>query len=436
MIRDILKHEFTEVYQVGGSVRDTLLKKSPKDIDFIVVGDKYDNIVNKLSKHGKCDIVGKSFGVVKFQYKDEIYDITIPRKERSTGNGHCDFSIETENVTLLEDLQRRDFTINAILMTLDGKVVDPLKGTQDLSQRLIKPVFDNCFNEDPLRMLRAIRFACQLNFELDEYTIEKIRENASLINTVSVERIREELNKILLSDTPDDGVWLLDELDLLKYILPELEKLIRIEQNKKYHIYNAFNHTLSALRYCESKDLDVRLAVLLHDIGKAKTKTIGDDGEIHFYNHEEVGVDIAKDIMKRLKYSNETINLVCILIREHMFDLFSKERAMKRLIARVGKENIWKLYDLRIADRKAAGREDISMEKVERSKQLVRDIFEKENAFKVTDLKIDGHDVMTELEVGPGRHIGDILRSIFEEVLDEKIENNREVLMQRIKEFA
>ncbi len=262
-----------KVYQVGGVVRDTLLGETEhKDHDYLVTGIAQEQLAKLLSEHGSIDFVGESFGVFKFKpngHKGEPLDIALPRKEVSTGDGHRDFEAQCDpNLSVEDDLGRRDFTINAMAIELpDGNIIDPFGGQEDLAKRQIKLVFPEAFKEDPLRMLRAVQFAARLKFWVHEDTLESIRQHANKITTVSGERVFEELKKILLlAELPSRAFRLMKDAGLLKLLFPELHRCLRVQPPRKFRITELNDHILCVVDSVPSVKLHVRLAAMFHDI--------------------------------------------------------------------------------------------------------------------------------------------------------------------------
>ena len=434
-IKDVLKKTFKgDVYQVGGSVRDELLGLPSKDLDFVIVNKTYDAIKQELDKFGKIDIVGKSFGVMKFTVDGTVYDIAIPRKETSTGEGHKQFAVKT-GVSLQEDLGRRDFTINSLAKNLTtNEVVDLFNGKEDIKNKQIRMVFKNTFKEDPLRMLRAIRFASRLDFSIEPATLKEIQDNAKLIKTISPERIQTELNGILVSNHPDKGLMLLDETGILKEILPEVETLKGEAQNHNYHKFDVFTHTINVIKNTPNK-LEIRLAALLHDIGKKDTKTVGEDGTVHHYKHEEISDKKAKQILERLKYPNDTQDKVTLLVREHMLPSQLNERGIRRLLTRVGVNNIFDLLALKEADMRGGKLNEAELLQIYTLRKDVENQINAQNALSVKDLKVTGKDVMEHLNIPSGKKVGDTLNSLFDTVLDDPNLNNKEDLLRLLDQI-
>ncbi len=282
--RETVKEILTRgrIFEVGGAVRDRLLlgEVASKDRDYLVTGIDYDELTRLLRNHGRVDLVGRSFGVIKFTQPrggaPYTFDLTLPRKEYSTGWGHKDFEVEFDpSLSVEEDLLRRDFTINAMAVPLDGaELIDPLNGRFDLEKRLIRMVYPESFADDPLRMLRAVQFAARFAFDIEPETLEAIKANASRIASVSAERVGEELNKLLeRSEKPSIGFRLMRDTGLLAEILPELAACVDIDQPGGYHRWDVFEHTMHTIDACRP-DLRLRMAALFHDVRKPQAKRV------------------------------------------------------------------------------------------------------------------------------------------------------------------
>ncbi|MFQ6009292.1 MAG: CCA tRNA nucleotidyltransferase, partial [Candidatus Zixiibacteriota bacterium] len=360
-IDDILQRG--RIYEVGGTVRDRLLGRNntTPDRDYLVTGIPYDELTEILKNHGQVNLVGKSFGVIKFtQYVGgtaQTFDITLPRREHSTGVGHKDFDVAFDPfLKVEEDLSRRDFTVNAMALALDSEeLIDPLDGRLDIEMRQLRIAYDKSFEDDPLRMLRAVQFAARFEFTVEPKTFEIMCRHASLIKTVSNERIAEELNKLLvLAEKPSIGFNLMKTSGLLKEILPELEECVGVDQPGGYHRYDVFEHTLYTIDACRPS-LCLRLAALFHDINKPQHKRVVEDGA-NFYGHEITGTKTARKVMRRLRYPNDLIDDVALLVERHMFTTNVTDKGLRRLLRRVGVDLIYDLLDLRRADVVAQGR--------------------------------------------------------------------------------
>ncbi len=430
---------YGEIYEVGGTVRDRFINPGIefKDRDFLVTGIPYNELTRLLKSHGRVGLVGKSFGVIKFapRYMKVTYDIALPRKEISIGSGHKDFEVDFDhNLPVEKDLYRRDFTINAIAINISsGAVVDPLEGRKDIRDRIIRITTQNSFTDDPLRMLRAIQFAARFAFSIESITLQEIRRNHSLINTVSAERIQEELNKLLVrAPEPSIGFRIMRDTGILKEILPELQATVGVDQPGPYHRYDVFEHTMATIDNAPRR-LRVRFAAMFHDICKPQTRELVGEGAT-FYGHERKGAGIARSVLKRLRYSKDIIDDVRILVYRHMYTDKVTDKGLRRLIRNVGQERIFDLLDLRRADILAQGR-GLNANQVDRFERRIREELDRKPPFTVKDLAINGYDLMENFELEQGPIIGNILKYLLECVLDNPEGNNRENLLAKAKEF-
>lgn len=442
-----------EAYVVGGSVRDLLLHTTPKDWD-ITTSASPEEIQQLFPKH----FYANAFGTVTvLTGSDEVglkeVEVTTYRTDGEyTDQRHPNEVAFTKSLT--EDLARRDFTINAMAMAEkhsklepyneaavaieDMIVIDPFGGIQDLHTKVIRAVGDpnQRFQEDALRLLRAVRFVAQLNFTIEEGTQAALTKNASALEAVSHERIRDELVKMVMGQHPEAGFNLLQQTGLLSYILPELMEGVGVGQNK-HHIYTVFEHCVKSLQFAVQFDysLPVRLAALFHDIGKPRTKRKqGDD--YTFYAHEIVGAQITEKLMKRLKFDNDVISKVVHLVRHHMFyyDVGKvTEAGARRLLRRVGKEHFDDLIKLRIAERKGSGVPKAEPYRL-RHLQFMVEKASKE-PISVGQLAISGSDLMEDLSITPGPIIGGILNALLAEVIEDPAKNTKEFLLGRAKQL-
>jgi tRNA nucleotidyltransferase (CCA-adding enzyme) len=431
-IDDILANG--KIYEVGGAVRDHFMHPDlkVKDRDYLVTGIPYDDLKRLLKKHGRVDLVGSSFGVIKFTQSrhDQPYtfDVTLPRKEHSTGRGHKDFAVAFDpNLSVEEDLLRRDFTINAMAIALDSDaLIDPLGGLVDLRNKQIRITSPQSFTEDPLRMLRAVQFAARFGFEIEAETLRSLEANADLIESVSAERITEELTKLLtLSEKPSIGFRLMLQTGLLSKILPELAVGAGVDQPGGYHRYDVFEHTVHCIDAC-GKDLRIRLAALFHDIDKPRTKQPNGDGAT-FYGHETFGARTARRVMERLRFPNDLARDVSTLVERHMFTTAVTDKGLRRLVRRVGVDLIFDLLDLRRADVIAQGMGGRT-DDVDEFERNIREELDRKPPFSHRDLALDGRDIMRMFDLAPSPLVGEILDHLLEEVLDEPAHNTRDQL--------
>lgn len=427
-----------EIYVVGGAVRDILTARIVDDWDFTTSATPEE--ILKIFPDGFYD---NEFGTVGISdpSSPNPFEITTFRKEFGYSDKRRPDRVEWGK-TLEEDMARRDFTINAMALKKLGKddyeVIDPFGGQSDLDKKIIRAVGDanDRFSEDALRMMRALRIAAELGFTIEEETLEAIKKNAPLINKIAKERVKEELFKILASHNPYEGMLLFRNSGLMQEILPELEKCFGVEQKSpgRHHIYDVGTHLLMSLKECKSGDPLVRFATLIHDIGKPATYKKLETGVITFYNHEVISTKIAKNISERLRFSNKEAEKFITLVRWHQFTVDERQTdsAIRRFIRNVGIDNVTDMLELRVADRLGGGARETSWRLEEFKKRLIE--VQKE-PFAVRDLKIDGNDVMRQLNLKPGPRVGEILNTIFEEVVEKKISNEKAELLKRLELF-
>lgn len=428
-LMDAFRKKGYQIYLVGGAVRNLLLDRAIDNWDFTTNATP-----EEIQKLFPKTFYNNTYGTVSVPTEDTVYEITPFRREGEYLDARHPSKVEWAK-TVEEDLSRRDFTINA--MAYDGKnLVDPYNGQKHLKEKLIVAVGDPDirFAEDGLRLMRAVRFASQFGFLIDESTRASMQKNAHLIEKISWERIRDEFLKIMGSDHPAEGVLFLHNTGILKYILPEVEICFTVPQKspKRHHVYDVGTHLVMALKNCPSKDPITRFATVIHDIGKAGTFRKDETGLITFYNHEVVGTKQATEIAKRFRLSNEQKEKLIRLVQYHQFTVSEviTDKAVRRFIREVGKEYLQDMLDLRTADRIGSGAAPTSW-RYELFKKRVVEV--QKEPFKVTDLKINGHDVMQMLNIKPGKEIGDILDSLFEKVVEGKLKNEREALLEELR---
>ena len=446
-IIDTLKTAGFEAYAVGGSVRDMLIGRNTKGWDFTTSATPeeilalfpdsfYDNQFGTVGIKIYKSTNDKSTNNQKTEEKEilDIYEVTTYRSEKGyTDRRHPDTVIWGK--TIEEDLARRDFTVNAI--ATDGNtIIDLYGGKKDIEDKIIRTVGNSKerFAEDALRMMRAVRLAAELGFTIDEATLLGIKANAGLLTHISMERIRDELLRILAAQFASDAILVLKSAGLLTLILPEFDAAFATAQKspKRHHIYDVGTHSVMALRYCPSDDPIIRLATLLHDIGKPKTFHKDDTGLITFYNHEVAGTRLVHRIVERLRLSKKQADLVLTLVRWHQFSVDERQTdaALRRFIRRVGRDNLDAILALRIGDRLGGGARGSSWRLELYKKRLIE---VQKQPFTVHDLKVNGHDVMTGLGVKPGPVIGKILNQLFEEAEAGTLANERGALLARMR---
>ncbi len=440
LIKTYQKNNF-EIFLVGGSCRGLLTGYPIADWDFAT------NATPEQSQQlfPKNNFYHNQYGTVSIILgKDEktVFEVTTYRTEQEYEDFRHPEKVQWGQ-TIEEDLSRRDFTINAIAIQFEihdstaeiEQIKDPYNGKSDLEKGVVRAVGnpEARFKEDALRLLRAIRIATQLGFKIEKNTLKAVKTNAPLIKEIAWERIKEELFKLLASNYPADGIVLLEQANLLQYILPELRRGIDLDQ-PKHHISTVWQHGIDCLRHCPSKDPLVRLAALLHDVGKP-VAAAGKGEERTFYNHEVIGGNIAKKIGRRLRLSKKQIDKLWRLVRWHQFspDPELTDSAIRRFIRRVGKDNLQDILDIRTGDRLGSGVPATSW-RTELFKDRLKEV--QKRPFSVTDLKINGHDVMEELNLEPGPKIGKILTALFDQVKDDKDKNNRGYLISQLPKVA
>lgn len=421
-----------EGYLVGGCVRDLKLNRQPKDFDLTTSARPEE--LEEIFADKKLILLGKAFGTVGILVSGELIETTTFRADGIYKDGRRPEEVRFSK-SLEEDLKRRDFTINAMAMDLDGKIYDPYGGQVDLKNKLIKAVGDPLvrFEEDKLRILRAVRFAATYDLTIEEKTLEAIKEKAKDINQVSKERIRDELNKILLLDKPSKGIYLLNQTGLLREIIPELMPTVGFVQLSPYHDKDLFDHILETVDRTPKK-LHIRLAALLHDIGKVSTMSVDENGVGHFYGHDKVGAAMSREILKRLRYDKKTIESVSLLIDRHMkASPQMGKKGLKRMIRLVGEDLIFDLMDLMLADLLATKKDRDPSFLLERKKEI-QEILDSKTLIDKKSLAISGRDLI-DLGYKEGKFLGQTLDYLTDQVIDEKIANDREALLDLARQI-
>jgi tRNA nucleotidyltransferase (CCA-adding enzyme) len=430
-----------EAYLVGGCVRDLLLDRTPKDWDITTnaspeqIQSLYEETFYE-NQYGTVGVVTQSENP-----RLKVIEITPYRTEGEYTNARHPDQVAWSD-KLSDDLKRRDFTINAIAYdpTTDT-LVDEHGGAGDLKRKLVVTVgrAEDRFAEDALRMLRAIRLAAELDFVLDGTTVSGIAANASKLSQISRERVRDEFIRILESDRPMQAIYVAQKLGILKYIVSELEEGIGCAQNQA-HSFDVFEHLMRSMQHAADQkwSLDIRLAALLHDVGKPATRRWSDEkGDWTFYGHDVVSARMAKKILADLRFPKDLSHKVELLIRWHMF--FSDPdtitlSAVRRVITRVGTDSIQDLLNLRVCDRIGTGRPKAHPFRLRKYMSMVDEALR--DPISVSMLKIDGRGIMEKMGITPGPRIGWILHALLEEVLDEPAKNTEEYLENRTQELV
>ncbi|MCK5027754.1 MAG: CCA tRNA nucleotidyltransferase [Candidatus Pacebacteria bacterium] len=431
-----------EAYLIGGCVRDMLVEKKPKDWD-ITTNATPEQIIELFEKTFYENDYG-TVGVVNEDTKHEemkVIEVTPYRLESDYSDNRRPDSVKWSD-NLEDDLKRRDFAMNAIAYSVSREtLIDPYNGTKDIQDKIIRTVGDphDRFREDSLRILRAVRLATELGFTINTSTQEAIKQTAHTLKNIAVERIRDELTKIVMSDSPMLGLIMAHELDVLKHVLPEIERGIGVEQNGD-HIYTVWEHNLRAVQHAAKRDfsLDVRLAALLHDISKPETRRWSKEkNNWTFYGHDVVGAKVTRETLKRLKFPKKTTTTVIKLVRNHLF--FSDIEkislsAVRRIVRNVGPENVWKLMDVRVCDRIGMGRPKETPYRLRKYESMIEEAMRA--PVSVQMLKIDGARIMEITKEKPGRKIGYILHALLEETVYSPENNNEMFLVKRALELS
>ncbi len=448
-----------EAYLVGGCVRDILINRMPSDWDITT-----NAVPEQIQKVFENTFYENDFGTVGVVTDSEdprlkVIEITPYRQEaKYSDKRHPDRVRFADKIE--DDLKRRDFTVNAIALAVshavyiysaagpketgevdekDIRTVDLFVGREDLLKKIIRTAGNpkERFSEDALRLLRAVRLSAELKFTIEEETGHAIKKEAGLLRMISKERIRDEFTKIIISDNAKQGIEELQKFGLLKHIAPELEEGIGVTQNKE-HIFTVWDHNLRALGHAAQKQFsfEVRMAALLHDIGKPRTKE-GEGPDSTFYNHEIVSARMAAEILSRLRFSRKTVEKIIKLVRWHLFfsdtDIITLS-AVRRITRNVGSENIWELMNVRFCDRVGMGRPKEEPYRLRKYESMVEEALR--FPLSVAKLKIDGTKVMEIAKIQPGPKIGFILHALLEEVLDDPALNMVEYLEKRAVELS
>ncbi len=440
-LTDVVTAHGGEAYLVGGAVRDALLGLPVTDEDVLVTGVPWQMLSAALELIGDVGVVGESFGVIKLSSGGVTIDVTLPRTERSTGVGHRDFEVTYDpHLGVESDLERRDFTVNAMALHLtDGRLVDPFGGASDLENRVLRAVGNASerFLEDPLRMLRAARFLAKLDFTLHPQTFQAAHDHAHLIETVAPERIANELWGLLSAAHPE-GVYraltFLRDTGLLTRIIPEFRDSIGFDQQNPHHHLTLDEHVFQAIRYAVSRNANptARLALLLHDIAKPATQSFGADGVAHYYGHEEAGARAAKTILERLRFPKDLAQAVARIVRHHMRPpRQASTRSLRRWVNDLGPDWIAAL-ECREADLHAHTLPEGFVPRAWADEIRARcQAFSASIAsFDERTLAVSGADLMREFGVPPGPELGRLKKLAARAVVDGELENQKEAILE------
>lgn len=427
-IIDTLMDKGYEAYAVGGCVRDSLLGRTPQDWDITTsakpeqVKELFRHTIDTGIQHGTVTVMidHEGFEVTTYRIDGEYEDARHPKEVLFTAN-------------LLEDLKRRDFTINAMAYNEQNGIVDAFDGIGDLDRGVIRCVgkAQERFTEDALRMLRAIRFAAQLGFEIEAETRDAIAELAENIAKVSAERIQVELVKLLVSGHPEE-LKVAYETGLTRVFFPEFDVMMDTPQQNPHHSYNVGEHTIVSLQEIPA-DKVLRLTMLLHDVAKPVCRTTDEKGIDHFYGHQDKGSEMARAILRRLKFDNDTTDRVCRLVRWHDDNPEISERNMRRAISRIGVEQYPALFAVKRADtmaQSAYGRDE-KLAYIAEYERMYQEILDRQQCLTIKDLAVDGKDLI-QAGMKPGKELGEVLKKFLEIVLEEPEKNTKEALLQEL----
>jgi len=441
IIEELIQHGY-EAYAVGGCVRDMVLGREPEDWDITTSATPME--VKRIFR--RTVDTGIIHGTVTVLVDKEHFEVTTYRLDGEyEDNRHPKAVSFTSSLT--EDLKRRDFTINAMAYNNKEGFIDLFGGMEDIKKGLIRCVGSakERFDEDALRILRAVRFSAQLGFIIEEETLKAIKEKVFHLNNISAERIRVELTKLILSDHPD-RLEDLFETGITKVVLPEFDAMMITQQNNIHHSYSVGEHTIRAVvevagsiqenRYSARERTILRWTMLLHDIEKPNTKSIGKDEQDHFYGHQEKGALVAKNILKRLKFDNDTLDSVVHLVRYHDYRFVLTPAGMRKAASIIGKDYMELLFEVNRADTSAKNPK-YTKEKEERlisARRLYQDILKREECVSLKELRINGKDLIA-AGLKPGREMGDILNRLLTEVMEDPAKNQKEILLLRAKDL-
>jgi tRNA nucleotidyltransferase (CCA-adding enzyme) len=467
-IEDYVRGLDVDAYLVGGAVRDELLGKESKDADFLVPGVDHEGLREVLAPHGKVEdleVAGQRVGIRLFPRDAQLrrlapagIEFAPPRAERSTGPGRHDFVIVADpSITVDDDMARRDFTVNAMARRLEtGELVDPFRGRDDLAHGILRTVSPRSFAEDPLRLVRGLRFVSQLGLDPDEQTLRQMREEAPSVRLVSAERIGGglaadglgELSKLLLGDRPLEALRLARDTGVLVEMLPELAPTIGFDQESRHHDLTVDEHTFSVVQAAAAagRPLRVRLAALFHDAGKPLVAWRGDDDRLHFYarpgfsdrSHEEVSAELAADALRRLRYPTALRRTVVQIVRRHMWSVGRGDSLhARRFLARNGEALALDLIDHKEADLLGKrGPEGPRPVRELEELSAFREVVDREtlSPHRIADLAVDGGDLIA-LGFRPGPDLGRVLEQLLREVIGDPALNRREWLESRAREL-
>lgn len=430
IIRVLLEAGY-EAYAVGGCVRDCVLGREPDDWDITTSAKPHE--VKRLFQ--RTIDTGIQHGTVTVMIDREGFEVTTYRIDGEYEDNRHPKQVEFTS-SLPEDLRRRDFTINAMAYNDEEGIVDLFDGIKDIERKIIRCVGDaqERFQEDALRIMRAIRFSAQLGYHIEEKTEEAIRKQAPDLKNISAERIRTELTKLLLSEHPD-YLRIMYETGVMQVIFPEFIRAMETKQNNPHHCYDVGQHILYSLKQTPAEQI-LRLAMLFHDIGKPDTLTVDDTGKSHFYGHAKVGSDLAGKVMRRLRFDNDTREKVMRLVYWHDYEVEPSEKSVRRAVHKVGDDIFPYLLQVKRADCMAQStyRREEKLAELTAVEDKYKEVLEKRQCMSLKDLAVNGRDLI-DAGMKPGKQLGEILGRLLDVVLEEPEYNTKEYLLERAKEF-
>lgn len=423
-----LQNNGYEAFLVGGCVRDSILNRPIHDYD-ITTSATPDEMM-EVFKDKRIIETGLQHGTITILIDGEAYECTTYRIDGNYSDSRRPDSV-TFTQSLEEDLKRRDFTINAMAYNDEVGLVDPFNGMEDIKYHKIRCVgrAKDRFSEDALRILRAIRFASQLGFVLEPDTDWNISKMYKNLENISIERINSEFCKIAVSS--DFCVQMVLYHEVFSLFIPEIKSMIKFPQNNPYHVYDVWNHTVHAIEYCESDDLVTRLAVFFHDIGKPHCYQDSEDGIRHFKGHGRVSADMTDEIMKRLRFDNDTREKVIELVYYHDATFEVGKKYVKRWLNKIGEEQFRRLLNVRRADIKAQAdmNRGTRLQKIDNIGYILEEVLQDDECFSLKDLAVNGEDVMDTMLIKSGKEVGYWLNEILTRVIDGRLKNDRENLI-------
>ena len=431
-IIDTIMEAGYEAYAVGGCIRDFILGRTPDDWD-ITTSAKPDQV---KALFPRTIDTGIQHGTVTVMLDKEGFEVTTYRIDGEYEDGRHPKEV-TFTANLVEDLKRRDFTINAMAYNDKAGLVDAFEGMRDIEKKVIRCVGDPMqrFTEDALRLMRAVRFSAQLGYEIEEKTLDAMRELSPNLVHISAERIQSELIKLVISPHPEK-LRIAYETGITKIILPEFDACMETEQNNPHHCYSVGEHTLRAMQEIRA-DKVLRLAMLFHDIGKPGTLTLDEEGIVHFHGHPALSEKMTRDILKRLKFDNDTIYMTTNLVRYHDYDVEPGPKYVRRAIMKIGEDVFPLLFDIKLADIKAqsAYMRKEKVERLEAVRQVYEEVVAQKQCVSLKTLAVTGKDLMREIGMQPGPEIGLILKKLLDLVIEDPSLNEKEILIKAAEEF-